>query len=343
VDYAIGHADDASDEAVAALGGWATSAPRLAQAWLEALPDSDTKEALVYGLLDGWSTSDFHAAAAYAESRPASPVRDRFRDLLLQRALRAGGIPAAQSWVDGIPENDQNRAYKQRAFSGVVQAMLYRDPAAAARWISNLDGQSFVAADAVMNTALKLAEKSPDDALQWMASLKPADVNGVGNGAGTVLQKWAQQDASAAGAWLQANTAHPFYDHLAASYVRSVASSDPSVAKEWAQSIREPKFREQTLAALAQPISFEGHVVYGTESLGSDSNAPLYLVADTFQSTSSFALTQGMTGQMELSANQLTVTNAALPTLSLKTTESQKANPHGSSPKWRNCASCHAQ
>jgi RNA polymerase sigma factor (sigma-70 family) len=137
VEYAVNHGGQASDGAVAALGGWATAAPRDARVWLEALPESNSKETLVYGLLDGWSTSDFQAAAAYAESRPASPAQGSFRELLLQRALRAGGIAAAQSWVYRIADNAQNGDYKKRAFSGVVQAMLYRDPAAAARWIQN--------------------------------------------------------------------------------------------------------------------------------------------------------------------------------------------------------------
>jgi RNA polymerase sigma factor (sigma-70 family) len=351
VEYAIKHAGNASDEAMAALGGWATAAPHLAQAWLEALPNSDTKEKLVYGLLDGWSTRDFQAAAAYAESRPASPARDRFRELLLQRALRAGGLSAAQNWIARIPGDEQNRAYKQGAFSGVVQAMLYRDPAAAAQWIASLDGESYVGADAVTKTAAKLAETSPTEALRWMASLKPADLKGVSRGAGSILQQWAQQDAPAAGTWLQSNPTHPFYDQLASSYVQSVVASDPSAAKAWAQTIREPVTREKALASLSQPqLEFFGTINYGVSldkvgSTNGESNGIMLLAADTAEgaSKSSLTLTQNVGDKFEFATNQLSWKRGASGAPYLETAEFRKASPHDSGPQWKNCATCHAK
>lgn len=323
VEYAVNHGGQASDGAVAALGGWATVAPRDARVWLEALPESNSKETLVYGLLDGWSTSDFQAAAAYAESRPASPAQGSFRELLLQRALRAGGIAAAQSWVYRIADNTQNGDYKQRAFSGVVQAMLYRDPAAAARWISELDGQAFVGADAVTKTAAKLAEASPTDALHWMATLQPADAQGVASGAGTILHDWARQDPQAAGAWLQANASHPFYDQLTSSYVRTVAAADPNAAKQWADTIRESGLRDQTVAALAAP----------------QHSARLDKLVDwiSARNVATLSLKQVETIDLYGTASESGLVG------NITTAKVVKANPHGPGSQWSNCASCHAQ
>jgi hypothetical protein len=334
VEYAVKQNGDGSDEAVAALGGWASGAPALARTWLDALPESDAKESLVYGLLDGWSTTDFHAAAAYAETRPSSEARDRFRELLLQRALRAGGITAAQNWVDGIAEDDRNREYKQRAFGDVVETMLYRDPAAAARWISEMDGRGYVGAEAVTNTAVKLAESSPTGALEWLATLKPADAKGVAKGAGTVLQQWAQQDAQAAGAWLQRNTVHPFYDRLALGFVRTVVSTDPNAAKDWAETVRDEELRGKAMAALnpQDQLAKQGTVLtFDT----------LYTETDALHAENSHSLVAGqfLTEAMALKMRPVkSVTKKATGEFVL-----ERKNPHVTGAQWRNCAQCHPQ
>ena len=56
-------------------------------------PNLPTVAAWSYGL----------AAAAYAASAPRSHERDRFRELLLSRALATGGIDAAQKFFSSIP------------------------------------------------------------------------------------------------------------------------------------------------------------------------------------------------------------------------------------------------
>ncbi|HET6410151.1 MAG TPA: hypothetical protein VFG14_19835, partial [Chthoniobacteraceae bacterium] len=334
VQYAVGHGGEASNEALAALGGWAAADPQQAKEWLEALPDSEAKEKLVYGLLDGWSTIDFQAAAAYAESRPSSPAGDQFRELLLQRALRSGGITAAQSWIDRIPETDQSRDYKQRAFGDVVEAMLYRDPAAAARWISELDGQSFVSAEAVANTAAKLAETSPTDALSWLMTLKSTDVENIGRGAGTLLQTWAQQSPEAAGEWLRQNTNHPYYDQMTASYVGNVASVDREAAKAWAQTIRNSEVRTAALAATEPRTLLSYNFALSGKPYGERvTNAVEFL------STS--------TGVLRVQANGANVDTVITNGVTFdQTTEDVVVgnggkNPHGSGAQWANCASCH--
>jgi RNA polymerase sigma factor (sigma-70 family) len=334
VKYSVSHGGQGSDEAVAALGGWSAADPQQARVWLESLPESDSKETLVYGLLDGWSTVDFHAAAAYAESRPSSPARDTFRELLFQRALRSGGISAAQDWVARISENDQNRAYKERAFSDVIQAMLYRDPAAAARWIEELDGQAFVGADAVAKTAAKMAEASPEDALRWLTTLKAADVNGVGRGAGTVLQAWARQSPEAAGGWLNQNPNHPYYDQMTASYVSTVAKLDRSAANAWAQTIRNTEFREATLSSLESRSQISFTASFGSASggqVGGDLTTLGYeLVNSDVQFLTDTLLETGAKGPPVLNITSTAVGGSG------------KANPHGSGPQWTNCASCHS-
>jgi len=308
VAHALKHSGEGSDEAVAALGGWASNAPLQARAWLEALPESEAKETLLLGLLDGWSTTNFEGAAAYAESRPPSAARDRFRELLMQRALRSRGIEGAQQWVQRIPADERNRDYKQHAFGDVVQAMLYRDPAAAARWIAELGAREFVSAEAVTNTALKLAESSPTGALDWMRTLNVADAKGVAKGAGTVMSQWAQVDATAAGAWLQQNSSHPFYERLALGFIRTVAGIDRNAARAWADTIRDEELRSKAMAALEPQV----------------------------QNQFLLALTKAVRTSTDADAAE--VLNGS--TLSLDLVKKQ---PHPAGPQWQNCTQCHQQ
>jgi hypothetical protein len=350
VEHALKQNGQGSAEAVAALGGWASKSAGPARAWLEALPENEAKDALVYGLLDGWSTTDFAAAAAYAESRPVSPARDRFRELLLERALRSQGVGGAQDWVRRIPEDEHNREYKKRAFGEVVQAMLYRDPAAAARWISEMDGRNFVDAEIVTSTAAKLAESSPTGALQWLAGLKPADANGVAKGAGTVLQQWAQQDPQAAGTWLQQNTAHPFYDRLALGYVRSVVSTDRDGASKWAETIRNEELRVKATAALAPQTLISESFINFTKTKGGNGGT-LTLTSGLIGAGEQTLVLDADRGNgvrlneageephelaMEKAIYAATIAKAADLTIA-------KKNPHPAGPQWKNCAQCHAQ
>jgi hypothetical protein len=342
VNYAVNHGGEGSDEAIAALGGWAAADPQQAKTWLDALPESEAKETLIYGLLDGWSTIDFHAAAAYAESRPGSPARDRFRELLLQRALRSGGISAAQSWVDHMPDNDDNRKYKQRAFADVVKAMLYRDPAAAARWISESSGQAFVGSDAVANTAAKLAETSPTDAISWLTTIESTGTKNIEHGAGSVLQTWAKQNPEAAGAWLQQNSNHQYYDQMVMSYATTVAPVDRNAANAWAQTIRRAELRSAALATMESKHQISYDVVMIETNFAATSTGGFVSEGVTTGLNANTAVLQYVTQKGE--ASQRTTHGASFGDVSgsLAIQPSPK-NPHGNGAQWSNCASCHIQ
>jgi RNA polymerase sigma factor (sigma-70 family) len=312
IEYAASHWGFHSDEAGAAMGGWASVAPRAARAWLDAQPEGQAKGSLILGLLDGWSTVDFQAAAGYAASLPSNSARDQYSELLLQRALRTGGLAAAQQWVDRIPNDEPARDFKQRAFADVIQTMLYRDPAAAAQWISQLEGQPFVSSEAISRTAVKLAETSPTSALTWLTSLGASGASVIAPGAGDVLQNWAQRDVQAAGTWLRQNAQHPYYDRMAAAFARSVASADRPAAEEWARTIRDETIREEALANLQ---STQG-ALYTSLRLSRTSAAAetLAYIWDT--------------QRLDAQSRSVSLTIHG-------------SNPHGPASEWKNCASCH--
>lgn len=254
MDYAIKRGDhlEANPETLAALAGWASADPEKVKAWIAALPDGSPSHDLLFGLLDGWSMVDFRAAAEYAESLPGDSEREKIRELLFQRSLMAGGLPAAQDWVSRIPGDENNRAFKTEAFDDVIRAMLYRDPSAAAQWISQLTGQPYLAGEAVSETAGKLAESSPTEAMNWLHTLGGMGEKQLAKGTGAILDVWTKQDPATAGTWLTQNRNNPQYDEMAQHYVGGIALSDPASALDWARTISDNERRGASILGAVQ-------------------------------------------------------------------------------------------
>ncbi len=252
---AVGSGDvTASGEVLAALAGWATKDPYTARAWVDSLEGNKHQEKIALGLIDGWSTTDFHGAAVYAQSRPRSASRNKFRELLLNRALLSGGVSGAQNWFHSIPNDQHNELYKRMAFDEVIEAMLYRDPASAARWIDQLDGKPWLAGSAVGKTAARLAESAPKESLDWLMSLNGLTDKQAATSLGSTVGLWAQQDARAAGNWLSANRNHPHYDSMTERYAAGIVNEAPETALKWARTIRDDNLRARNEMSVARRI-----------------------------------------------------------------------------------------
>jgi len=264
------------------LGGWAAKDPGSAVAWIEAQEPGGQTEQYVLGLIDGWSTNDFDAAAAFAETRPRSEARDHFIELLLRRAILSGGVPAAQSWFAGIPDGEHNEIYKRRAFNGVVQAMLNRDPAEAAAWIAANSDQAFVSGDAVASAADNLALQSPDSAMDWVNSLEGLGEEVRATGVGRVFERWMLNDLNDAGIWLGQNQDSPEYDNFATQYAMRLRREDAEAARAWADTISDENVRTELLANLENQDQLRvSSIFYETDRfLGDSFNSEILSAAE---------------------------------------------------------------
>ena len=164
-----------TDQVVALLnlaGSWARTDARSALAWLETVPDADTRHDLIEGCLMsmsayGLQTEDF---LAFALRLPESPDRDK-------------------------------------KISDQINRWAGRDPDAALAWLAAHDspGLASVAAGVQGTLLARLAESDPASALAKWQSL-PAGLDQAA-AAGPLATAWAKTDPAAASAWLTAQIA----------------------------------------------------------------------------------------------------------------------------------------
>lgn len=256
---AVQHAIDSTGDTtgsvpvLAAIAGWSTADPHSARDWIEGLEEGQNKEDLVVGLVDGWATADHASASRYIESRPRTPARNRARQLLLERALMTGGIPAARDWFNTIDGEGNNQPYKQLAFDELNQRMLAHDPNAAADWIREQDGQDFLRGRAIRNTAREIAKSSPADAIDLVSSMETIRKGQLTGSYSDIINEWAQVDPGAAGAWLNENNNHAQHDVMVNRYITTIADIEPETALQWAGTIENGNRRRssQMIAAAA--------------------------------------------------------------------------------------------
>ena len=99
-----------------------------------------------------------------------------------------------------------------------------------------MNGQPFIGVPAVTETARKLAETSPLEALNWLGSLDASvGAPSLAKEAGKIFAGWAQQDSYTAGTWLAQNANHPTYDRMAEAYFRTIINTAPDTAAAWAR------------------------------------------------------------------------------------------------------------
>jgi hypothetical protein len=234
---------------LSAIAGWATADPMSARNWAEKLEEGQAKEDIIVGLLDGWAIADHESASRYIEARPRTQARNRARQMLLERALMTGGIPAAQSWFSTINGEGDNTMYKQLAFDELTTRMLDHDPKAVAAYIQEHDGQNHARGRAIRNTARKLATANPAEAIEFVTSLEGLRPGQRTGSYSDIIHEWAQVDPGAAGNWLNEQADHSRHDVMVNRYISSIADIEPATALQWAGTIENDNRRRNSLLA----------------------------------------------------------------------------------------------
>lgn len=178
---------------------WSIADPRLAAAWVTALPADSSRGALLEQVALGWSGSDPAAALAWVQQLPERSARERIVGLLGLELARTDPLAALRLAADmesGVPRDELCRhAASQWAVS---------EPRAAVAWANEItDGRL---RDNVLIAVVNVwAFTDPEAAAQFVAKdLEPGP--GQARLVALVAQRRTQHDAAAEAAWV---AAHP--------------------------------------------------------------------------------------------------------------------------------------
>ncbi|MBK1882796.1 hypothetical protein JIN85_10245 [Luteolibacter pohnpeiensis] len=223
-------ADTDKNDMTATIAGWASADSHAAIEWLNGLADDPSlsklfadkgidveqmKNRLMIGVVYGLSDSDPQAAS----------------DLVLQRAQDGDG---RANWMMGM----------------VAEKMLRsEDTQAAAEWAQDLPPGTARAA-ALSKIAESYSREDPQQTVQWLESIPGGE--DTSNAMQSAFADWARKNPEASGEYINQMPASSQKDWAINGFATNVVGKDPQTAIAWANSVQDPKVREDTLIRTGQ-------------------------------------------------------------------------------------------
>ncbi len=215
--------------------------------WLKTQPQSDEVKALSGQVLNSAAWQDPMHAMKLADDLPATPDGDHQVEELA-RGLFNGGqmLNRFDQLLSGAPTRLKTPLV-ENAFN-LLRGDDLSDPHL---WVSRLsllpDNER---AHGTETLARAWAEQSPPDAIGWVNSLPPGDVQ---NGAAAAsVSGWAAKDVHGAADWVASVPPGAERDQSSEALVKAAAQQYPREAWDWATSISDPATRQRAASFVAQ-------------------------------------------------------------------------------------------
>lgn len=224
------------------LTGWAATDPKAAMEWLGAY-EGEGKDWLSQSIVNGLAKNDPAAALKYVSALENKDDRSRGAETIAREMIRLGGSEKAVAWLNGLTDPDM----KSGAFRTVAEQIMRGDATKAAEWIKAYAGEDY-ARDAVRTVSENLARKDPQEALKFASDLTgKAQSSAIGQ----AINEWARQSdgngMADAAKYVQALPAGDSRDAGARAIANAAVRQDPAAAIEWANTIKNPEERTDTL------------------------------------------------------------------------------------------------
>jgi RNA polymerase sigma factor (sigma-70 family) len=261
-DASEGMTNWASNEAMI---GWASKNPVEALQWLGRDADSEARRRFMGAAIRGLALTEPDLAVKTLEEQPAKE-RSKYTTELVTSALRTVGIDGAQQLVEGmIARAAENGRLKEGYLRNVVydyssmriyQAMVSGTVSDAVNWMNQHVGQPYFDQGAIAEVTRRFTAQYPQEAFRWLEGVNTTLLS-AGNtstaGYRVLLDVWkAKEGAPTVETWLQAQTSHPHYDHIAWQYAALVVEKDPNKALKWANTIKDPKIKQEVMRVVSQ-------------------------------------------------------------------------------------------
>ncbi len=221
----------------------ATTNPTSAITWAETLASASAKNAALAGIASAWARKDPAAATRWAAGFPPdSPLRtETLRGTLSFWAL--ANPAGAADFLLTLPANEQPAALLK-----VLPTWTQARPADALAWAKSLPDPDIreIALDSVVT---RWADNHPADAARWILTEPetPARVDHVR----TITRGWLATNSTTALAWIKNIPYGPTRDGAADVAAETLATSNPSLARTFANSIASQPLREARLEQVA--------------------------------------------------------------------------------------------
>jgi hypothetical protein len=243
--------------------GWASKNAEEALQGLGREADAETRRRVMGAAIRGLALTEPDLAVKALEDQPAKE-RDQYAGEFVTSMLRSVSIDEAKRLVEGMVSRAADTGslkaeYLKQVFNDYSRLRIGQSAASgtlsdSAQWLGQHVGQPYLDRRILAEAAGYLALQDPQESFRWLEGvnttlLRAGEQSTVGYR--VLMDTWkAKAGAPVVETWLQAQAAHPHYDHMAWQYAALVIEQDPSKALKWANTIKDGAIKKEVMKVI---------------------------------------------------------------------------------------------
>lgn len=217
------------------LETWAGSDPAAAEAWAKANFTGDGPNPFMASIISGIAGNDLPTATRLAEGMPRSDERGQAAQSITD-ALFLQGIEAAKNY----PATIKDDALRGGFVAMIAERLAQKNPEDAAKWLASMktgDDQQ----RAARGVAEALASKDPNEAATWLKSLQPEARSEAARGIIPAMSSGDANKIAQTATWVASLAGTPGYDNVVEEFVWSCNTRAPEQSAAWIQGVANPE------------------------------------------------------------------------------------------------------
>jgi hypothetical protein len=218
--------------------------PPAAARFLDKLPESESKSALLVTVLDFWMPKAFDAAAAWVDGLRDEQLKHRGYERLAHYLNPSDPARAAQY---AEKSGDDQRNYVR---SSVAARWAETDPRAAAAWAMRL-GTNGRRSTLPMVISV-WSKKAPADAAAFVEKIPIDQRRNIAHG---LIVGWVERDPRAGAKWVVEQAPEEMRESLTRSFAMEWARRDANATVAWARQLPPGRLRDLAASALAGSLA----------------------------------------------------------------------------------------
>jgi hypothetical protein len=199
--------------------GWAKGDRAGAHAWLEANAESPMFEGALRGYLNSLAKADLRQATDEALSLGAGRPMKAPMEVLTEQALQQGQMEGMLAWWRGLPGDTEQSGARMDAVASVYQRLRRGDDDRTGEWLASLAGTPYHCEAEINDFTAKLGRADPAAAVKWVSELQPSS-DGQFSGMATAVEGLANRDPAALESWIRQLPQSPLREQAEAAYAR---------------------------------------------------------------------------------------------------------------------------